>query len=129
MEGPEPIMTTAPLEVVAAFVDGERVDTLALKTALAQPEARDYLADLIALREVMAQAGSTPAAAARPSRRWLIGAAAAVMLSLSGGYALGLRLGGTGTGDGSVVANTPAPQPTRVIEVSPGASNVPQGGR
>ena len=122
-------MTTTPLEIVAAFVDGERVDAQALKSALAQAEARDYLADLIALREVMAQGGSTPAPAARPSRRWLIAAAAAVMLSLSGGYALGLRLAGTATSDGSVVANTPAPQPTRVIEVAPGASNVPQGGR
>jgi hypothetical protein len=110
------------LEIVAAFVDGERVDGQALKAALSEPEARDYLADLVALREVMEQSNASPASmVARPSRRWLVAAAAAVILSLGGGYALGLR--------GSAATDTVAPQPTRVIEVAPGTSYAPQGGR
>jgi hypothetical protein len=132
MEGPEPIMTTN-LAIVEAFVDGERVDTQALKAALAQPDARDYLAELLALRELVAHSGSASAqAAARPSRRWLIGAAAAVVLSLGSGYALGLGSGLAPRPDGSAVSGGVAPQPTRVIEVAPGASyvsNVSQGGR
>lgn len=117
-----------PLVVVAAFVDGERVDAHALKSALAQAEARDYLAELLALREVVALNGAPVVAAARPGRRWLIGAAAAVMLSLGGGYALGLR-GGSAKADDDAVVSASAPQPTRVIEVAPGASYVSQGGR
>lgn len=117
-----------PLVVVAAFVDGERVDAQALKAALAQAEARDYLAELLALREVIALNGAPVAAATRPGRRWIIAAAAAVILSLSGGYALGLRLGAAQASDAAGVSDS-APQPTRVIEVSPGASYAPQGGR
>lgn len=120
-------------EVVAAFVDGERVDAQALKLALAQPDARDYLADLVALRELIGHSSVASAvAAARPSRRWLIGAAAAVVLSLGGGYALGLGLGLAPGHDGPAVSASVAPKPTRVIEVAPGASyvsNIPQGER
>jgi hypothetical protein len=120
-------------EVVAAFVDGERVDAQTLKAALAQPDARDYLAELLALRELIGHSGSSPAqVAARPSRRWLIGAAAAVVLSLGSGYALGLGSGLAPGQDGSAVSGGVAPQPTRVIEVAPGASyvsSVSQGGR
>ena len=120
---------TTPLEVVAAFVDGERVDAHALKAALAQSEARDYFAELLALREVMAQGGTPAATSLRPGRRWIVAAAAAVMLSLGGGYALGLQGGSTRTSDGTVVSGN-APRPTRVIEVAPGASYVSQeGGR
>jgi len=117
-----------PLVVVAAFVDGERVDAHALKTALAQADARDYLAELLALREVVAQNGTPAAATVRPSRRWIVAAAAAVMLSLGGGYALGLRGGSAKTSDDATVSGD-APQPTRVIEVAPGATYVSQGGR
>ena len=114
-----------PLVVVAAFVDGERVDAQALKAALAQAEARDYLAELLALREVIAQNGTPAGAVIRPSRRWIVGAAAAVMLSLGGGYALGAAW----AGDAQGLSDSVAPQPTRVIEVTPGASYAPQGGR
>ena len=118
-----------PLVVVAAFVDGERVDAHALKAALAQAEARDYLAELLALREVIAQNGTPAATTIRPSRRWIVAAAAAVVLSLGSGYALGMQLGSAQTTDGSAVADGVAPQPTRIIEVAPGASLVSQGGR
>jgi hypothetical protein len=117
-------------EIVAAFADGERVDAQALKAALARPEIRDYLADLIALREVVGQSGPQAAVTpARPGRRWLVAAAAAVMLSLGGGYALGARLSSPRPDESGDVSASAAPQPTRVIEVAPGASFVSQGGK
>jgi hypothetical protein len=117
------------LEIVAAFVDGERIDAQALKSVLAQPEARDYLADLIALREVFGQSGPQAAVtSARPGRRWLAAAAAAVVLSLGGGYALGVRLGPESS-PASASADSVAPQPTRIIEVAPAATHFPQGAR
>lgn len=117
-------------EIVAAFVDGERVDAQALKSALAQPDGRDYLADLVALREVVGQSGPQAAAtSARPGRRWVVAAAAAVVLSLGGGYLLGVRLGSAQPSNESAVSQGAAPQPTRVIEVAPGASYIPQGER
>jgi hypothetical protein len=122
-------MTNTYFDIVAAFVDGERVDAQTLKAALVHAEARDYLAELLALREIIAQTGPSPTVVgARPSRRWLVAAAAAVVLSLGGGYALGLRLGSVQVDRGSVT-ETAAPKPTRIIEVAPGTSNVSQGGR
>jgi len=41
-------------ETIAAFIDSERVDPLALKRALASEEGRNYLVQLVAMREVMA---------------------------------------------------------------------------
>lgn len=122
------MITDTTLDVVAAFVDGERVDAHELKSALAHAEARDYLAELLALREVVAQSGpSSSVISPRPTRRWIIGAAAAVVLSLGGGYALGL--GSAQLSDSSTASDIVAPQPTRIIEVAPGASNISQGGR
>ena len=43
-------------EVIAAFADGERVDTRALRAALADEAGRDYLIDLVAMREIVGQA-------------------------------------------------------------------------
>ena len=42
-------------QVIAAFADGERVDTQALRTALADEAGRDYLIDLVAMREIVGQ--------------------------------------------------------------------------
>jgi len=127
-------MTTQDsFEVIAAFVDGERVDAVALKAALAQPEGREYLADVVALREVIAHDGTAAGATiARPGRRWIVAAAASVMLSLAGGVALGHRWASTDAGVTGATAGTAdvaAPAPTRVIEVAPGASYISQGGK
>ena len=87
------------LEIIDAFVDGERVDAGALKNALADPDGRAYLIDAWLLREALRQREdeepSTGAAISsissrpesRPERRWLV--AAAIVGSLVGGYALG----------------------------------------
>ena len=40
-------------EVIAAFIDGERVDSVQLAEALAESEGREYLIDLLALRELV----------------------------------------------------------------------------
>jgi hypothetical protein len=116
-------------EVIAAFVDGERVDPIALKSALASPEGRDYLAEVVALREVMSHdsvTASTEIVRARPARRWLIGAAAAIALSVAGA-ALGHQLAAREYAAGG--PNIPAPQPTRVIKVPPAPSSVVKVGR
>ena len=122
---------TNSFEVIAAFVDGERVDPIALKSALAFPEGRDYLAELVALREVLGQDGATATATAevlrpRPARRWLIGVAAALILSV-GGMALGHELASREYSAG--VAQIPAPQPTRVIKVAAPPLSVIKVGR
>ena len=44
---------TDTIEVIAAFADGERVDADALKQALGESAGRDYLIDLLALREAV----------------------------------------------------------------------------
>jgi hypothetical protein len=119
---------TDQFEIIAAFVDGERVDPAALKAALVEPAGRDYLADLVALREVIAHESPAVAVASRPGRRWLVAAAAAVLLSLGGGFALGHRLANSSP-ESSIGANAAAPAPTRVIEVSAGTSYVSQGGK
>ena len=76
---------TDTYEVIAAFADGERVDAGALKEALGEPAGRDYLIDLLALREVV-HVSEPKRFAAPPSRsarlRWL---AAAAMLSVVAG--------------------------------------------
>src|SRR6185436_535172 len=126
----EEFMTsTDSFEVIAAFVDGERVDPIALKSALASPEGRDYLVEMVALREVVARDTiAADAANARPARRWLVGAAAAIVLSLGGGMALGHRLASHVDTAAIAAAEVAAPQPTRVIEVAPDASYIkPEG--
>jgi hypothetical protein len=40
------------LEVIARFADGERVDAKALREALGHEAGRDYLIDLVAMREI-----------------------------------------------------------------------------
>ena len=59
-------------EVITAFADGERVDPRALRAALADEAGRDYLIDLVAMREIVGQAeaeragGVTEAGAVSP---------------------------------------------------------------
>ena len=82
---------TDTYEVIAAFADGERVDADALKQALGDPAGRDYLVDVLALREVVCLNEPTQHAArgARSTRwRWL--AAAAALVVIAGGVFLTL---------------------------------------
>jgi hypothetical protein len=113
-----------PLEVIAAFVDGERVNPQALDAALALPEGRAYLIDLAGLREIVGFE-RVPVAASAPPRvstrsrirvftPWI--AAAAMVACLVGGYAFGWRLAG-GNARAREAATDRAPAPTRVVDV------------
>src|SRR5262245_31409141 len=81
-------------EALAAWVDGEPVARTEVALALETREGRDYVLDLMALRHMVNV--STPSLPeARPqrpvARRWpaMAAAAAAVVLSISGGFFAG----------------------------------------
>jgi len=91
-------------ELVAAFADGERVDTRALRAALADETARDYFIDLVAMREMVrdtehqgAGGGLVTSAVPRPGRtstqrteRSMTALAAALAMAVGlAGYAIG----------------------------------------
>jgi hypothetical protein len=129
---------TVLLEAISTFVDGERVEPDLLKRALALPEGRDYLVDLLAMREALGRIGPHAAVAVRPIHPiWRAvrrpAAAAIVLLALAGGYVAGQRVNGSppptpvrgpaGGQDLSVVMSAPAaPRPTRVIKLERGVN-------
>jgi hypothetical protein len=116
--------------VVAALADGERVDPNALKSALDDPAVREYLVDLMALRQAVGRCDdlSTVQWRERASFKarvsWL-SAAAAVVISLTAGYVAGQR---TVQAAPAPIVETVvhlesagiAPKPTRVIPLRPG---------
>ena len=118
--------------VVAALADGEGVDPDALKSALDEPAVREYLVDLIALRQAVGQCDdlSTVRWRERTSFQARVGwlsAAAAVVISLTAGYVAGQRTVQAAPApivetvvhlDGAGVA----PKPTRVISLRPGVN-------
>ena len=97
-------------EVISAFIDNEPFEPERLSEALADPEGRALLIDLLALRRLAQPDDALPEMASPPNRRRaLLGAvlaAAAVVVALAGGYHWGERSGSIGS--------TP-PAPTRVI--------------
>lgn len=136
-------------DVIEAFADGERVEVSVLRAALAEPEGRDHLIDVLALRGLVAggqayglqAASAAPAVAPSPhprarARRWLP-LAAAVVLAAAGGYVAGHSgLGGqqppTSASSELISVVAPplsAPAPTRVIRLEPGVDwNERRGG-
>jgi hypothetical protein len=114
--------------IIDAFADNEPVDPGRLKDALAAPEGRDYLVDLLVLRGFVgggASAGVMPVAGPAPGvsrTRWLSVAAAAVVISLAGGYYAGQQVAAVARGNQIDSAiDTSAPQPTRVIKLEDSA--------
>jgi hypothetical protein len=108
------------LPIIDAFLDGEVVDPAALKGVLRTDGGLDYLADVLALREVVTAEVTTmtgPMARRRPLR-W-IAAAAALGLAAAGGYAVADQ-----TPQGPVIGaiEAEAPPPSRVIELTPGVN-------
>jgi hypothetical protein len=137
MDAPVP----EPFGVIAAFLDGERVDGAALKSALATADGRDYLVDVLALRRsVLLTPTSVVAPVVRERRpiasRW---AAAIVVAGLSSvaGYAVGERTGFAAERAASpgveavtqLAAPTAAPQPTIVIQLESSRSADAAGGQ
>lgn len=128
-----PAPSDSSLLVVEAFIDGESVDLDALKAALARPEGREHLVDLLALREAvwtMAPRGYAPAERKPVKRgvRWLA-VAAGVMLSVTTGYLVGhgaARQPAESSGVEAIVrddsVNAAPPQPTHVIPLRPGVN-------
>lgn len=86
---------SSELEIIDAFMDGQRVDADAIKRALADPEGRAYMVDAWLLREAVQEDENRPSSVAtqsasrspKSSQRWLV--AAAITVSLLGGYATG----------------------------------------
>jgi hypothetical protein len=130
-EEPNDAAVEEPHATVGAFVDGEVVDPAALKAALAVAAGRDYLVDLLQLREAVGAMGPATWSAARRRPRladrlvWAA-AAAAVVMGVTGGYLAGQRAvpATTSTVDAviEVEAAPAAPPPTRTITLRPGVN-------
>ena len=120
-------------EIIGAFVDRERVDPELLKQALSSEEGREYLIDLVALREVtvLQPAPAEPTLHDRPSfPARPLALVAALVIAVGGGYFTGLRHGSvdapaaveitipTRVEPAAIIP--PAPTPTRVIQLEPG---------
>ena len=93
-------MVETSLQVIDAFIDGERVEANALKAALSESAGRDYFVDVWLMREAVQREGAADAAPVaapavmprRDLRRWAT--AAAIAGALIGGYAIGYRTSG-----------------------------------
>jgi hypothetical protein len=120
-------------EVIGAFIDRERVDPEALKHALSTEEGRQYLVDLVALREIaIEQAPPAPVAFDRraPSRNRTLATAAAFALSVLAGYMAGQRSPSRPLDDRplpspvviEVAQPEAAPAPTQVIQLRAGTT-------
>lgn len=137
------------LEVISRFADGERVDTQALRAALADEAGRDYLIDLVAVREIVRQAegeravsvtdaGVGPSAPAR-----VVGHRGRTMMGLAALLAVAVGLAGYAIGQQRshvlsvtvlppleadiIVAVEAPPAPTQVIHLGSGVPG--DGGR
>ena len=119
---------------IDALVDGEIVDTQALRIALDDPAIRDYLVEVLRMRQLTREIGPARfSVAATPRRqlpraaRWL---AAAVILAVGAGagyvYGQTSRDGAVAAAAVEVVVGNPsapaAPAPTRVIRFEPGVN-------
>ena len=121
-------------DIIGAFVDGEPVHAQDLKTALADPAARDYLVDLLTLRKLITDKEEADTATVSPRRvappRWLV---AAIVVCISGvtGYIVGQRTAERAP-SATIRTTLPAngvrrevpsslfPTPTTVIRLQPG---------
>jgi hypothetical protein len=118
--------------VVAALADGEPVDAAALKVALDDPAVREYLVDLIALRQSVGTMSELPPVQWRERRSFLsragwMAAAAAVVISLAGGYVAGQRTVQAAPAPSvetfvDFSGSTSAPKPTRVVPLRLGVN-------
>ena len=109
-------------DVISAFLDDEPFDATELAGALSDPAGRDLLIELVALRHlVQPDANAARAIERRPARSALrlAAAAAAVVVALAAGYAIGERRAET-------VADV-LPAPTRVVEATSAWQEVPAG--
>ena len=109
-------------DVISAFLDDEPFDATELAGALSDSSGRDLLIELVALRHlVQPDAAASRAIERRPARSTLrvLVAAAAVVVALVAGYAIGGRRAET--------AVTDPPTATRVVEATSGWQEIPAG--
>jgi hypothetical protein len=94
-------------DVISAFLDNEPFDANELAHALADPDGRALLIDLVALRGVV-QPEPAPVSVSARQRPWLRMAmtAAGLVLAVGAGYQIGADAGGSPAAP---------PEPTRVI--------------
>lgn len=117
-------------QVVASLADGERVDPEALRLALEDPAVREYLVDLIALRQSVAAMSEPVQWRERRSflsRAGWMAAAAAVVLSLTAGYVAGQRTVEAAPAPTvetfvTIGPTVDAPKPTRIVTLRPGVN-------
>jgi hypothetical protein len=131
-DSPEPAIESR-FAIVEAFADGERVDPEALRAALADAAARDHFVDVVMMRDAVvslepaafaAVAGTSPPPV---HGRWLLAAAAGMVLSVAAGYVAGQRVVvPVSAAGGEVVLDVNdapvAPAPTRSIVFEPGVN-------
>ena len=98
--------------VISAFMDDEPFDAAELAAALADPEGRTLLIDLVALRHIVQpEEPATSAAGTFPSRWRPLLATAAMLVALAGGYFIG---DSRNAPDSSAPPAPPAP--TRIVQ-------------
>ena len=111
--------------VISAFLDDESFDPAALVEALSDPAGRALLIELLALRHIVqpddAGVAVSPASAARRFSVRPLLAAAAMLVTLAGGYLMGERRG--------VVEPSGPPAPTRIVQETAWQILPPGGGR
>lgn len=118
---------------IDALLDGEPVDKDALRSALDDAAARDYLVEALMLRQLTREIGPPrlviPGSPHGTLVRRLRRLAAGVILALSAGagyvYGLGARPSEPSPGFEVVLDNRsapPAPEPTRLIRFEPGVN-------
>jgi hypothetical protein len=111
-------------EVISAFLDDEPFDPQDLATALADPDGRALLIDVLALRRIVQPTDAMPTArVVKPTSRFRLRpalAAAAVFLALGTGFVLGERR--------TSAAVSKAPPPARIVQVDTGWQAGPGGG-
>ena len=96
-------------DVISAFLDDEPFDAAELGAALADPEGRTLLIDLVALRHIVQPDEPVAAATGTLRSRWRpLLATAAMLVALAGGYVIGDRR--------SAVESPAPPAPTRVVQ-------------
>jgi hypothetical protein len=111
--------------VISAFLDDEAFEPVALAEALSDPAGRALLIDLLALRRIVQpEESSASVALLSPPRRFSVRsllAAAAMLITLAGGYLIGER---HGAGD-----TTDPPAPSQVVHETVWQTLPPGGGR
>ena len=118
--------------VVAALADGEPIDPAALKAALEDPGVREYLVDLVTLRQSVGMMSEQLPVQWRERRSFLsragwLAAAAAIVISLTAGYVAGQRTVEAAAAPNietfvTIGATVAAPKPTRVVTLRPGVN-------